>query len=98
MSPLAIKVSCYVLIREGTFKLSTVLSVEKEKNKQWQKEAKSRRRQGEGRNGTTVSETVRVNEDAITQTEPKIFDNVYKKLSRESDKNSLAFQPAPAVS
>lgn len=77
MSPLVIKVSCYVLIREGTFKLSTVLSMVKEKNKQWQKKAKSRRRQGGGRKGINVSQTVRVYEDTITQTEPKIFDNVY---------------------
>lgn len=63
------------------------------------KRSKEQKRQGGGRKGTNVSETVRVNEDAITQTEPKIFDNIYKKkLSREGDKNSLVFIPAVAVS
>lgn len=53
------------------------------------RKVKRGREKERGRKGATVSEAERLDEDAITQTEPKSFDNIYKEEEKKTLKNSI---------
>lgn len=58
-------------------------TVGNDKQPKQKRKKREERGKGRGRKGATVNEAERLDEDAITQNEPKSFDNIYKEKKKK---------------